>query len=285
MKKTHILSLFLTTFLLLTPITAEARQAIPTSHTSAPSGIYPSCQYGNCPSYSHNNCTMEIIPTQAVIHAGIVVENQKPIIARHKLDTALEKIEHYFKDIEAATLERKGTIRATNGSIRDKSTLEQQYVLGEQLLIRLSPKSNIDEIIENLSQLGINRFGIDWITGSNYSGLRPLVMYTTENLLDSLNTQSENCKVEAWKAWCNTRSGNHIAYCGQPIDKILPYLNITNFYVNGPQIFENRNYTNFNMRHPWDKNRLENIYFRTDDTQAIRGNMNIQLVPFLMGAE
>jgi len=240
------------------------------------------CQYGGCPSYSFNGCSYDFIPDVAIIKAGIALEGMKPTKARDELAKRLKQLKSYIADIKGATVVTKGTIRATNGTIRHPKEMVGKYILGEKIDILVPLSTDIDELLENLQSLGVNKIGNDWHSGRNYSGVRPLVLYSSNNFEETMETIIKDCKKETWENWCKYRTGQHMAYCRVKFSEIEENLLVTNFNIRGPQIYENNSFNNFYFNYPQDLNRTRNILFQSSEKVNFKGNLSIQLVPFFI---
>jgi len=265
------ITLFLASFLTL-PTDASARKILTQAQ----------CQYGGCPSYSFNGCSFDFTPTRAIIKAGIALEGMKPTKARDELAKRLKKLRSYISDMKGAKIVNKGTIRATNGTVRHPKEMIGKYMLGEKIDILVPINTDIDELLENLQSLGVNKIGDDWHTGRNYSGIRPLVLYSSGDFSQTVKNIEKSCKKEAWENWCKYRTGQHMAYCNTPFAEIEENLLITNFNIRGPQVYENNSLNNFYFNYPQDLNRAKNILFQGSEKINFKGNMSIQLVPFFV---
>jgi hypothetical protein len=147
-------------------------------------------------------CSVEVRPDAAVIVGGVAAGGLQPIEAVDKLEKQLALVRGYLDSNRGQLhlLERVRTLR--NSPARPQDT-EPPFQVVQRLRAELPVNAPIDQILQRLIELGLDRFGDD-VLNTGGSRREPLVRFVIRDLDAKLNDLQQSCATAAWKAWCLT---------------------------------------------------------------------------------
>jgi len=147
------------------------------------------------------NCEAEMRPATAVVSGGVAVSALKPSSAADQLDKQMKLIREYVQQNQGKLkeLERVRMIHtegSVNGQLRDPS-----FQLAQRIRAEFSADAAIDSILEQLMELGLDRFGDNMSPAESRQSI-VVIRYQIENFDDQLKEIRARCTTEAWKRWC-----------------------------------------------------------------------------------
>lgn len=151
------------------------------------------------------SCEMEVSPDQAIIAGGVSSAAVKPTDAVDQLEKELGLMKAYIaeKHGKIEMLERARTLKNPQPG---RAETEPPYQIVQRLQVTLPADAPIDEIVQKLIELGLDRFGDNVLT--DYNRREAVVRYRVSNLNDKLKDFQDKCVAEAWKQWCVASSVN-----------------------------------------------------------------------------
>jgi len=176
----------------------------------APSGAadYPPADVAHLVARLNNqrlsaSCTGSVAPAAAVLTAGMSAEGLKPGAVQAQLEKQLAALEELV-GTHRGTLRRLELLRGVRGL--DETNQKAPYVVLQRLEIELPLSAPLDDVLERLLLLGIDRFGSDM--GLDWSGRAPrlVAVYRFDRLEEQLRAVHAGCRSQAFRSWCEEHS-------------------------------------------------------------------------------
>ena len=147
------------------------------------------------------DCDAELRPATAVVSGGVAVSALKPSNAADQLDKQMKLIREYVQQNQGKLkeLERVRMIHtegSVNGQPRDPS-----FQLAQRIRAEFPADAPIDNILEHLMELGLDRFGDNMSPAESRQSI-VVIRYEIENFDERLKEIRDRCTTEAWKRWC-----------------------------------------------------------------------------------
>ena len=145
-------------------------------------------------------CSVEVRPDAAVIVGGIAAGGLLPIEAVDKLEKQLALVRGYL-DSNRGQLQLLERVRTLRNSPARPQDAEPPFQVVQRLRAELPVNAPIDQILQRLIELGLDRFGDD-VLNTGGSRREPVVRFVIRDLDAKLNDLQQSCAAAAWKAWC-----------------------------------------------------------------------------------
>lgn len=152
------------------------------------------------------SCETVIQPDMAVIAGGVSATALKPTMAAQQLEKQLGVLSNYVQSLhgQVVLLERVRSLQAP--STRNSNNNEdgdQPAEIVQRLHIELPAQAPVDEILDRLIQLGLDRYGENVL--ASRSRQRSAAVYFRFSRLDAiLSDLRQSCLQAAWKKQCLT---------------------------------------------------------------------------------
>ena len=154
--------------------------------------------------YSLNgSCTAVIQPDIAVIAGGISAGGLKPTDAVRQLEKQLAAVSDYVQSQHGhlVLMERVRSLRSPGTGNGGNDDNEAPAEIVQRIHVELPAQAMVDEILDHLIQLGLDRYGDSLPLGR--SRQRSVVVYFRfSNLESSLFELRQSCIQAAWKKQC-----------------------------------------------------------------------------------
>lgn len=149
------------------------------------------------------DCEADLKPTIAVISGGVAVSALKPTEAVAQLEKQMALIRSYVQQNHGTLkeLERVRMIHTegmNNGQPRDPS-----FQLAQRLRAEFPVDAPVDDILEHLMELGMDRFGEN-MSLAEYRQSIPVVHFEIPHFEAQIKQVQQRCLAEAWKHWCDS---------------------------------------------------------------------------------
>lgn len=150
-------------------------------------------------------CSADYVPDRIVVHGGVSVSGVRPLDVSAQLDRVLRALETYAVSRQGIQTrhERLRGARNPQGRGGDDEASRHPFMELQVLDLEFPAGANIDEILEQMFKLGLDRYGnhlrIDQYEGD---GFKSLVGYRIAGLEQRLRTQFQQCLREAAAAAC-----------------------------------------------------------------------------------
>ena len=145
-------------------------------------------------------CSIEVRPDAAVIVGGVAAGGLLPIEAVDKLEKQLALVRGYL-DSNRGQLQLLERVRTLRNSPARPQDAEPPFQVVQRLRAELPVNAPIDQILQRLIELGLDRFGDD-VLNTGGSRREPVVRFVIRDLDAKLNDLQQSCAAAAWKAWC-----------------------------------------------------------------------------------
>jgi hypothetical protein len=148
------------------------------------------------------SCRGSLVPAAAVIAAGVPAEGLKPAEVQEELEKQLAAIEKLVAEHQG-TVRRLERLRAVRGA--GEQAQKSPFVALQRLEIELPVTAPLDEILDRLLLLGVDRFGGDLRLDGFDGGAKLVALYRFDRLPERLREISDRCRQDAFRAWCEQR--------------------------------------------------------------------------------
>jgi len=145
-------------------------------------------------------CSIEVRPDAAVIVGGVAAGGLLPIEAVDKLEKQLALVRGYL-DSNRGQLQLLERVRTLRNSPARPQDAEPPFQVVQRLRAELPVNAPIDQILQRLIELGLDRVGDD-VLNTGGSRREPVVRFVIRDLDAKLNDLQQSCAAAAWKAWC-----------------------------------------------------------------------------------
>ena len=172
------------------------------------------------------DCEAELRPAKAVIAGGVAVSALKPSSAVDQLEKQMALIRDYVRQNQGKLkeLERVRMVHtegSVNGQPRDPS-----FQLAQRIRAEFPADAPMDEILEHLMELGLDRFGDNMSAAESRQSI-VVIRYEIENFDEQLKQIRERCTTEAWKTWCSSAGAKSLSCKGGDAPESLQLQSLT----------------------------------------------------------
>jgi hypothetical protein len=159
-------------------------------------------------------CTMDVAPDQAMIVGGVSNSGLKPEDAVGQLDQQLASMRSYIaeKHGELLLMERVRTLK--NPLPGGRADMEPPFQVIQRLQVKLPAAAPVDEILQKLIELGLDRFGDNVLNNSNRR--EAVIRFRVSNLDAKLKDLQQQCTADGWKQFCSTPASDGICTSDKP---------------------------------------------------------------------
>lgn len=227
------------------------------------------------------SCSGEVKPDHASIVGGVTAESLKPAEAREQIERQLAEIQKYVTQ-RGGTVHVMERVRAVRGIPRDARnvTMDQlPFVMIQRLEMDFPLGIDIDETLERLLQLGLDRYGRNVRLNSQDTTPTVVVRYRFSDLTATLKGIHQQCKAAALKQWCetNTPAGEHQA-CTDALRKISHRFTTESLMLQSqPVLGEYGQSTLVQLSYPWNEGQLTAIELIGDVPLRLHGTITVKL--------
>jgi len=180
-------------------------------------------------------CHARLVPAAALIAAGVPAEGLKPAAVQEQLDRQVAAIDKLIAEHHGTVrhLERLRALRGNAGEPAQKAP----FMALQRLAIELPVTAPLDAILDKLLLLGVDRFGSDIRLDGGGGGARLAVLYRFDRLPERVAEIRDQCRQEAFRAWCEQRADSAGALRGAACPALLlalkDYFRNESFRLNG----------------------------------------------------
>lgn len=216
-------------------------------------------------------CEGTMSPDQVVISAGLSVESAKPIQGRDALQNQLDEIQGVVKDRggSVVVLEKVRLIRKLAQPSNRKHKLP--YLILQRLEFVFPTSVDIDEVLERLLELGVDRFGKTISPNKTNSNHQVVVYYRFSNLVELLNGIRKDCTVQAVMKWCQHDSPEFpLPECLETGTDLESRFSTISFQLSSqPVMVQGYRSNALSFSYPWQPKRLNKV--------ELFGNISLKL--------
>src|SRR5438445_12706046 len=123
-----------------------------------------------------------------------------PVNDGHSSDDTCALVRGYL-DSNRGQLQLLERVRTLRNSPARPQDAEPPFQVVQRLRAELPVNAPIDQILQRLIELGLDRFGDD-VLNTGGSRREPVVRFVIRDLDAKLNDLQQSCAAAAWKAWC-----------------------------------------------------------------------------------
>ena len=227
------------------------------------------------------SCSGDVRPDRAGIVGGITAESLKPAEARDQIEKQLAQIKKHVAK-RGGTVHLMERVRAVRGMPRDARNVKMDqlpFVVIQRLEAEFPVRVDIDEVLEGLLQLGLDRYGRDFRLNSGDMSPKVVVRYRFSNLPATLEEIHQQCKAAALKQWCetNTPAGEHRT-CTRALGKISHRFITQRLRLQSqPILGEHGQSTLVQISYPWNEAELSAIELIGDIPLRLYGTITVKL--------
>lgn len=227
------------------------------------------------------SCSGEVKPDLASIVGGVTAESLKPAEAREQIERQLAEIQKYVTQ-RGGTVHVMERVRAVRGIPRDARnvTMDQlPFVVIQRLEMDFPLGIDIDDTLERLLQLGLDRYGRNVRLNSQDTTPTVVVRYRFSDLTATLKGIHQRCKAAALQQWCeaNTPAGEHQA-CTDALRKIGYRFTTQSLMLQSqPVLGEYGQSTLVQLSYPWNEGQLTAIELVGDVPLRLYGTITVKL--------
>lgn len=226
-------------------------------------------------------CSGEVKPDRAVILGGLTAESLKPAEARDQLDKQLGEVQKYVSQRGGTVhvMERVRGVRGMTQDPRHGKTDQLPFVLMQRLEVEFPLNVDIDEMLEQLLQLGLDQYGRKVRLEHQATPPQVVVRYRFVNLRDALQNIHQQCKAKALQQWCetNTPAGEQQA-CVQTLGGIGHRFVTQGLTLQSqPVLLEHGQSTPVHIAYPWNDGQLHAIELLGDAPLRLHGTIALTL--------
>lgn len=148
------------------------------------------------------SCETNLQPDTAVIVGGVAVMAVKPIAAAEQLDKQLELIKQYVAEKQGRLelMERVRSVKIPNPNSNMPEN-EGPFQLVQRLVASFPANAPVDEILEKMMGLGLDRFGDD-VTNLPMNRPMNVVRFRISDFEAAIDQLQQKCLANAWQQWC-----------------------------------------------------------------------------------
>lgn len=147
------------------------------------------------------DCEADLKPTIAVISGGVAVSALKPSEAAAQLDKQMALIRSYIQESHGTLKELERVRMIHTEGMNNGQTRDPNFQIAQRLRAELPVDAPVDDILEHLMELGMDRFGEN-MSAPDYRQSTPVIHFEIPNFETQIKQIQERCTAEAWKHWC-----------------------------------------------------------------------------------
>lgn len=188
-----------------------AAPALPAAQAVMPQwDDYPHAQFFQI----SGTCTMDVAPDQAMIVGGVSSSGLEPEDAVGQLDKQLASMRSYIaeKHGELQLMERARTLK--NPLPGGRADVEPPFQVIQRLQVKLPAAAPVDEILQKLIELGLNRFGDNVLNNSNRR--EAVIRFRVSDLDAKIREMQQQCTADGWKQFCSMPASDGICTSEKP---------------------------------------------------------------------
>ncbi len=209
----------------------------------------------------NGNCEGSLAPDQVVISAGLAVESHRPIQGRDVLQKRLDELQGMVKERGGAVvrLEKVRLIQKLARHNKHKGTKKLPYLILQRLEFVFPTKTDVDEVLERLLELGVDRFGKTISPHKRNSNHQVVVYYRFSNLVEQLDRIREDCTQQVVMKWCQHDSPEFpLPECLQTgTGEGARFTTVSLQLSSQPVMVQGYRSRPLNFSYPWEPKRLE----------------------------
>jgi hypothetical protein len=271
------IQLLLSLLVLLIPLIAAGAEVGPVS----PEGQDYAYIVGSLKQSITAPCSGEVKPDRAHIVGGITAESLKPAEAREEIERQLAEIQKYVSQ-QGGIVHVLERVRAVRGVPRDARNVRMDqlpFVVIQRLEMEFPLGIDIDEMLERLLQLGLDRYGRNVRLNSQDTTPKVVVRYRFSDLTATLKGIHQQCKTQALQHWCemSTPAAEHEA-CTRALNRISRrFITQSLMLQSGPVLGEHGQSTLVQISYPWNEAQLSTIELVGDVPLRLHGSITVKL--------
>jgi hypothetical protein len=228
-------------------------------------------------------CGGEVRPDRALIVGGVSAESLRPSEAREQIDRQVEEIRKLVTQ-QAGTLtlgERVRAVRAVPKGRRESPAEPQPFLMVQRLEVALPTTVDVDEVLDGLLRLGLDRFGRNLRIEAADASPRVVVRYRFSALRDALEKIHQECKARAVRQWCEASTpAADVAGCPTAVAKLLPLVNTQALALQSqPVLSEQGGLAPLVFAYPWQAAQLATVDLIGDVPLRLIGAIVVALPP------
>lgn len=234
---------------------------------------------GVVPPASSFACAVDLKPDTTVISGAVTAESVRPTAAKAQLERQLAELRKYAASVggELALQEAVRTVTRNEPPVPDA----QPFRLLQRLEIAFPASVEIDPILEQVLQLGLDRYGDD-IGLYGYSGEpQPVVRYRFAHAGEAVKTILQGCRQQALAEWChgNARSSEAALRCDAAGGTTVP-LRIEQLYLQSQPVYQSpQNLLPITLAYPLHERALREVLLLGNVTLKFAGSVSISFPP------
>jgi hypothetical protein len=201
-------------------------------------------------------CAQEKAPDLAVIVGALTARTLKPTDAREQMDRQVEAVRARVSE-RGGQLQLGETIRAArSGAPEANSASDRPFVRVQRLEAAFATDAPIDDILEELLRLGLDRYGRELVLDGTDGRSHVVVRYRFRGLRQTLEALESACQADAWERWqraIRPAGGRDVERTGCRLRKLT-------FVVRSqPVLAEHGSAVPLELAEPWDTSRLDEL--------------------------
>lgn len=228
-------------------------------------------------------CAGEVRPDRAVIVGGVSAESLRPGEAREQIDRQVAEIRKLVTQ-QGGTLalgERVRAVRAVPKGRRESPAEPQPFLMVQRLEVALPTTVDVDQVLDGLLRLGLDRFGRSLRIEAADSSPRVVVRYRFSALRDALEEIHQECKARALRQWCEASTpAAELAGCPTAVAKLLPLVDTQALALQSqPVLSEQGGAAPLVFAYPWQPAQLAAVDLIGDVPLRLTGAIVVALPP------
>lgn len=227
------------------------------------------------------SCSGDVRPDRVRVVGGITAESLKPTAARNQIDKQLVEIKKHVAK-RGGTVHVMERVRAVRGVPRDTRNIKMDrlpFMVIQRLEAEFPVDVDIDDVLEELLQLGLDRYGRDFRLNSGDISPKVVVRFRFSNLTATLKKIHKQCKARALQQWCetNTPESEH-RFCTRALGKISHRFVTQRLLLQSrPVLGEHGQSTLLHIAYPWNEAQLNAIELIGDIPLRLSGTITVKM--------
>lgn len=211
---------------------------------------------------------------------GITAKSLKPLEARKQMDPQLAEIKKYVANQGGTVLvmERVRAVRGTQNDTRNVKMDKLPFVLIQRLEAEFPIGVDIDDALERLLQLGLDRYGRNFHLNSGDISPRIVVRYRFSNPMAMVKKIHEQCKIQALQQWCERNVPEVERWdCDRALKKISHRFVTKRLVLKSGVVLGDRGQKSWiQINHPWNEGKLNAIELMGDIPLRLNGTITMK---------
>jgi len=223
-------------------------------------------------------CRGRVTPDRTLVVGGMSARALKPSDARDQIEAQLEAIRSFTqgKGGTLELLERTRAVQKARNQRHGGPLDEPPFVVVQWLEIQLAPGAPVDDVLDQLLRMGLDRYGRadSWSPGD--ARHQYLVRYGFSDLQGDLDRVHESCRREAWQAWCE-RLGD-VSSCAATYGAIADHVETRSLSLSSPPIARaTGGSTQLQFGYPWSPAQIDGLELIGMVPIELRGQIQLSL--------